>query len=158
MRPLLSKVKYLRGRKVLAVMLCILFVCAVVFFFAVKVVGRQSETTLRVNGRTFSLEVAGTPAAQELGLGKRASLPKNQGMLFVFSRPAVECFWMKDMHFPLDMIWLDANKTVVHVEQNVSPATYPSTFCPAATSEYVIELNAGSSRSAGIRDGEILRF
>jgi uncharacterized membrane protein (UPF0127 family) len=114
--------------------------------------------SLKVNVHAYSLEVADTPAARQLGLGKRASLPENRGMLFVFQRSANECFWMKDMRFPLDMIWLDANKKVVHIETNVSPATYPNIFCPGEPAKYVIELNAGQTNSSGIHNGETLNF
>jgi hypothetical protein len=114
---------------------------------------------LHVNGRKFSLEVAATPQAQVLGLGNRASLPANHGMLFAFSGPpAAECFWMKDMHFSIDIIWINASKTVVHINPNVSPNTYPKSFCPSEPAEYVIELNAGAASSAGIHDGETLNF
>lgn len=157
MRSKLSKVKWLHRRSNLIV--AALLVCLGIFFVAARVAGRQSGgETLRVNGRDFSLEVALTQQAQELGLGNRASLPKNHGMLFAFSRPAVECFWMKDMHFPLDIIWVDAGHRVVHIEPNVSPTTYPHSFCPNEPAEYVIELNAGTARAAGIRDDESLNF
>jgi len=117
-----------------------------------------SADTLLVNGRSFSLEVASTEQSRELGLGNRASLPANHGMLFVFDHVAPECFWMKDMHFPLDMIWVSSDKKVVHIEQNVAPSTYPNSFCPATPVKYVIELNAGTAVSADIRNGEPLDF
>lgn len=119
---------------------------------------RIGGDTLRVNGRSFSLEVANTSAERELGLGNRASMPLNHGMLFVFSQPQDVCFWMKDMHFPLDMIWLSANKKVVYMQQNVSPNTYPDTFCPEVPALYVIELNAGTAAKVGISDGQVLSF
>jgi uncharacterized membrane protein (UPF0127 family) len=114
--------------------------------------------TLHVGNHTYRLEVATTTAAQEKGLGDRASLPTNQGMLFSFSNEAVRCFWMKDTHFPLDMIWLNSNKQVLHIESNVSPSTYPETFCPNEPAQYVIELNAGQARAAGITTGQSLKF
>src|SRR5487761_1173663 len=147
-----SKVKWLRNRKILAAFaLLILVVCIGIFFVTTRVFGRQSSgETLRVNGREFSLEVAATQQARKLGLGNRALLPKNHGMLFVFSQAAVECFWMKDMYFPIDIIWIDASKKVVHIEPNVSPSSYPHSSCPNNPTKYVIELNAGAAKSAGI--------
>ena len=117
-----------------------------------------SADTLLVNGRSFSLEVAATVQSRELGLGNRTSLPADHGMLFVFSHVAPECFWMKDMHFPLDMIWVSSDKKVVHIEQNVAPSTYPNSFCPVTPAKYVIELNAGTAATADIRNGESLDF
>lgn len=113
---------------------------------------------LKSNNKRYVLQVAKTRSAQALGLGKRASLPENQGMLFVFQQPAVQCFWMKDMHFPIDMIWVSSSKRVEHIESNVSPKSYPHTFCPNVQARYVIELNAGQAKKAGIRTGRLLSF
>ena len=114
--------------------------------------------TLHAGSQMYTLRVANTPPAQQKGLGGLYSLPKNQGMLFTFSGPDVRCFWMKDMRFPLDVIWLDAGKQVVHVERNVAPATFPDEFCPNTPAQYVIELNAGEAARANIQPGETLTF
>ncbi len=79
-------------------------------------------------------------------------------MLFVFEGVAVQCFWMKDMHFSIDIIWLDAEKRVVHIEKDVSPETYPRTFCPSKPAKYVIELSAGEASRSSIRPGQKLSF
>lgn len=99
-----------------------------------------------------------TPAAQTRGLGGRKSLPVNEGMLFVFAHPGQQCFWMKDMHFPLDIIWLNGSKQVVFIKSNLSPKTYPETFCPPNSAQYVIELNAGQAQKARLHTGETLNF
>ena len=161
MYPVLPKAKWLSGRSGLVVAaLLVLLVCGGIFFVAARVDGSQNaDETLRVSDETFSLEVASTSQAQGLGLGNRASLPANHGMLFVLSgMPAVQCFWMKDMRFPIDIIWINAGHEVVHIEPNVSPDTYPKSFCPDNPAKYVIELNAGAANSAGIRKGETLNF
>lgn len=116
-------------------------------------------TTLRVGGHTITLEVARTLQEQEQGLGGRMALPANRGMLFVFSgKPGMRCIWMKDMHFPLDILWLDSGRRVIHIEQNVSPATYPATYCPPQPTAYVIELNARAAAGSGIQTGQVLDF
>lgn len=113
---------------------------------------------LTVNGRSYKLIVANTSAEQVKGLGYRNSLPQNQGMLFVFNSSSVRCFWMKGMEFPLDIIWLNANKKVVFVAPNLLPATYPHNFCPPSPARFVIELNADQAGAAGISTGSDLRF
>jgi uncharacterized membrane protein (UPF0127 family) len=120
----------------------------------------QSEgaVMLKSGGERYSLMIASTPVEQALGLGKRSSLPTDQGMLFIFNRPAVRCFWMKDMHFSLDMIWLSNDKRVEYVMANISPATYPKAFCPNAQAKYVIELDAGQAKRADIHTGTALDF
>ena len=71
-------------------------------------------------------------------------------MLFVFAKPSVQCFWMKDMQFPIDIIWLDSTKKVTHIETNVDPMTYPKQYCGDDTTKYVIELRAGEAAAAQI--------
>lgn len=138
-------------------------VVAVVVLYGVVVVAQianRNSTTdiLQVNGRSFSLQIARSEQQRELGLGKRASLPANQGMLFIFPQVQPECFWMKDMHFSLDMIWINTNKQIVYIKHNVGPSTYPDSFCPTQPVKYVIELNAGMADSTGMRVGQTLDF
>jgi uncharacterized membrane protein (UPF0127 family) len=99
-----------------------------------------------------------TAAAQEKGLSGRASLAPDSGMLFVFQNEAQRCFWMKDMQFPLDIIWVNKDKRVVYIQPELSPSTYPDSFCPKPPAQYVIELNAGQATQASIRIGETLTF
>lgn len=140
-----------------------ILVAAVIILFGVVVyaqaVNRNSNTDiLQINGRSFLLQVAKTEQQRELGLGNRASLPADQGMLFIFPQVQPECFWMKDMYFSLDMVWINANKQVVYIKHDVSPSTYPDSFCPTQPVAYVIELNAGMTDNTGMRVGETLDF
>jgi uncharacterized membrane protein (UPF0127 family) len=118
----------------------------------------HSTDTLSVNSKKYHLLVAATPAVQEKGLGDRASLSLNEAMLFEFTTPAKTCFWMKDMQFPLDMVWVNSQKQVISIESNVSPSTYPETFCPEAPAQYVFEFNAGQAKAAGLQLGQTLNF
>ena len=106
----------------------------------------------------LSLIIASTSAEQGLGLGGRSSLPAGEGMLFIFSAPGNYGFWMKDMRFPIDMIWMDSNFIVTHIEQNVSPDTYPQSMYPGVDSLYVLEVNAGYAQKNNLSAGETLDF
>lgn len=120
---------------------------------------RHSEHMLHTYGQTYDLELVTKPHAMIKGLGGRTSLPRDKGMLFAYEQSAPNrCFWMKDMRFAIDILWFDSAKTVVHVEQNVTPKTYPKEFCAPESSQYVIELNAGEATRAGITLGQTLRF
>lgn len=115
--------------------------------------------TLTRNGQTVRLEVAATQDQRSRGLGGRSALPLNQGMLFIYSDEAVRCFWMKDMRFPIDIMWLDGTQKIVHIARNVRPETYPQTFCAAGQpARYVIELPAGQAAPLGADPGQTLRF
>lgn len=103
-------------------------------------------------------EVASSSAEQELGLSNRASLPADQGMLFTFRYPGDYGFWMKDMHFPIDMIWVLSNKKVAGITAAVPADSYPSVFYPPLAISYVLELNAGAAEKFGIATGTQLTF
>lgn len=111
---------------------------------------------VHIGGVDYHLEVAATTVQQELGLGGRVAMDRDRGMLFMSSSMDQRCFWMKDMHFPLDIIWVSGGKKVTHIEQNVSPSTYPRTYCYPA--QYVIELHAGEITKHQIHEGEVLAF
>jgi uncharacterized membrane protein (UPF0127 family) len=99
---------------------------------------------------TIVVEVAMTPQSWEKGLSGRSSLAPNTGMLFVFNRPDIWAIWMKDMLFPLDIVWLDVTRKVIKIEENVAPETYPKTYEPKISARYVLELPAGTVKSTGI--------
>jgi len=107
-----------------------------------------------LDGRTVHVTVADTESARELGLGGRSGLAPDEGMLFVFPRDGRYAFWMKDMSFSIDIIWLAADGTVVHIEQAISPATYPETFAPETPARYVLELPAGYAKAYTVKVGD----
>lgn len=120
--------------------------------------GTTKTVTLNVQGTTFQLEVVDDPSERQQGLSGRERLVEGTGMLFVFEETGEHCFWMKDMRFSIDMIWLDGNKKVVDIREAVTPESYPESFCPDEPARYVIELNAGAARQAGIAVGSELKF
>jgi len=117
-----------------------------------------AHTDVQVGGRRYDLQIAATPSARTAGLSGRHSLAADQGMLFAFTKPAIQCMWMKDMYMALDMLWLDHDEQVVHLETNVSPDSYPKKFCSPQPTQYVIELPAGQVAQASIADGLQVTF
>ncbi len=102
------------------------------------------------------VSVADTPEERTLGLSNTTALPPDVVKLFVFPTDDRWSFWMKDMHYSIDMVWVSATGTVVHVESSVNPETYPTSFIPPVAARYVIETNAGFVATAGITIGSIL--
>ena len=108
----------------------------------------------------FDVELAISEEERVKGLQNRDGMPEMHGMLFIFSQERKYNFWMKDTKFPLDMIWLDSNRNVVFLQENVPPClsnpcpTYP----PSAAAMYVLELNAGLVRKLGIHLGDRAEF
>ena len=99
--------------------------------------------SFELNGVKINLLIADTEAKRVQGLSGHAPLAQNEAMLFVFPNESDWGIWMKDMIFPLDILWLDKDMRVITAEQNVSPATYPNVFRPNTPALYVIEANAG---------------
>ena len=118
----------------------------------------MSSPKLKVGNQTISLMVASDQVSREKGLGGRPYLANNEAMLFVFDDVTQECFWMKDMKFPIDIVWLSTSKRVVHIEKNIYPASYPKTYCSMMPAKYVIELNNGYTDSLNIKEGQALNF
>jgi uncharacterized membrane protein (UPF0127 family) len=119
---------------------------------------QYQQTNLSVGTRTIELDIADTPAKMHLGLGGRASLATDKGMLFAYTDTGQRCFWMKDMKFSIDILWLDNQKKIGHIEKSLSPDTYPQTYCPNVAAQYVIELQAGTSGVDGLNEGDTLNF
>jgi uncharacterized membrane protein (UPF0127 family) len=107
--------------------------------------------------------VAITNDQQVKGLSVKDHLKENEGMLFVYEQPTRQGFWMKDMRFPIDIIWLDSNGTVVHIEHNLQPCIMTFAFiCPSyipdSDSLYVLETVAGFSKKHSIKVGTNVDF
>ncbi len=103
---------------------------------------------------TYVLEIAATDLERARGLGGRDSLCETCGMLFVFGQPGWHAFWMKDMRFPIDIVWMLGDR-VVFVARDASP-DLEGTLDPAVSADRVIELPAGAARSLDV--GEAVRF
>lgn len=98
------------------------------------------------DGDSVTAELAVTPEERARGLMYRKKMGFDQGMLFIFGKKGFYSFWMKNMVIPLDFIWLDEEKRIVHLEQNVPPCKQEP--CPNHTSKvpalFFLELKAGS--------------
>jgi len=94
----------------------------------------------------LEIEIADTPEEHMQGLSGRKSLPENTGMLFIFDEPSRPGFWMKDMHFPIDIIWIDEDWRIVKIDENLSPENYPEILDSPILVKYVLEVNAGYAR------------
>jgi uncharacterized membrane protein (UPF0127 family) len=138
------------------VLLLVVLVVVVAYVYQGKTIACALELPAEGGKQCIQLERVDTPKARERGLGGRDSMPRNHGMLFVFQQDGAYCFWMKDTRFSLDMVWLDGDGRVVYVKHNVTPDTYPQSFCPNKKARYVIELNAGTARDIGIYEGQLI--
>ncbi len=111
--------------------------------------------TARIGGASFRLRDTPTAADQQRGLSGVEGLADDEGMLFRLGGPKVQGMWMKDMRFAIDILWVGADGTVVHLEHAVAPATYPTVFRnpPDRPAVAVIELAAGAASRNAIAVG-----
>jgi uncharacterized protein len=109
---------------------------------------------MTLGGVAMFASVADSPAERQLGLSRTTSLPPDVVKLFAFPSADLWSFWMKEMLYSIDIIWLDATGVVVHVESNVAPDTYPTSFVPAGKAQYVVETNAGFAQAHSIDVGD----
>ena len=119
---------------------------------------QEPRTTLRLGDGIFSTHVAATGAERQKGLGDIESLADNEAMLLAFDHEAEWSIWMKDVEYPIDVIWLDDQKQVVHIVKNMPPDSYPDSFSPDKPARYVVELAAGTVEKKAIRIGGVARF
>lgn len=121
-------------------------------------VGTDSIREVVLGTETFKVEVSDTDRLREQGLSGHKPLMKNEGMLFIFEKEGNYGFWMKDMLFSIDIIWIDKNFVVNHIESGVSPETYPKVFYPQGEILYVLEVLGGQASSSKIKIGDSVKF
>jgi len=112
------------------------------------------------SGRQLSAELMLSDEERARGLMFRDTLPRDHAMLFVFEEADFQAFWMKNCRFPIDMVWLDAERRVVHVAESVPPCKRdpcPS-YRPLRRALYVVEMNAGQARREKVRVGAVIEF
>lgn len=126
------------------------------FFIVNRNENKDATKVVTVGEQTFQVEVVSVKNDLEKGLGGRDGLCLSCGMLFKFSQPGKYAFWMKDMKFPIDILWIYEGK-IVHLEKNVSP-TLVGTLSPAEQADSVLEINSGKSDEFGFKVGDNVKF
>lgn len=128
------------------------------FILFYKNINKVLYTDAQIGNQTFKLEVADTDAKRVKGLSERNGLDTNAGMLFDFKQDGDWRIWMIQMRFPIDIIWLDSDKSVIHIKENARPADFPERYAAPQFSRYVIELNSGQVEEAGLKIGDTVTF
>ena len=116
----------------------------------------EQKRILRVGNKIVMVEIVDSDDERGQGLSGRDALKNDQGMLFVFDEPGRPSFWMKDMNFPLDFIWIYED-AVVEVRENVPAAIeggVARTYEPTIPATMMLEVNSGWVKQYGIRVGD----
>ncbi len=118
----------------------------------------QPKITLRIGDGIFTAKLAKTDIQRTKGLSDINRLSEDQAMLFVFAQEGFYGIWMKDMKIPIDIVWLDKDKKVIHVARHIAPDTYPTIYRPKDSAKYVLEFAAGTIDKQTIKIGSIAQF
>lgn len=117
----------------------------------------QPPATVTISGHTFHAKIARSEKEKEIGLSNTLSLPQDQGMLFVFSKPDYYAFWMRNMHYPLDIIYI-ANKKIISIAENASTPSNPTqslpVYKPSVPADTVLEISGGLSTKYHFAPGD----
>ena len=113
---------------------------------------------VKIAGQDIKVDLALTPAQQEQGLSGTVALAENSGLLFVFEKSGQYSFWMKDMNFPIDMIWINENMKIVYIKKDATLSSFPETYGPSDNAKYVLEINSGFSDRNKLKEGDNVLF
>lgn len=118
-----------------------------------------NHATVMVKNQTFSVDVAKAPKEKEIGLSEKKSIAANYGMYFPFDKADYYAFWMKNMKFPIDIIFIRDNK-IVTIHDNVSAPTSDSDnlplYQPSEPADAALEITAGLSKKNGFAKGDMI--
>jgi len=120
--------------------------------------GLGGPAVVAIGDVSLFVEIADTEEERRKGLSDRVSLDESSGMLFIFDQPSAGGIWMKNMHFPIDIIWIDENYSIIDIKQNAQPESFPEVFYPKTNAKYVLEVNANFTKQHDIFVGDQVHF
>lgn len=138
-----------------------LLIFAAIVFYQFSTKSPNSLDTLpskkvTIGNQVFTVGVATTSAQQQIGLTGSASLPQNEGMLFVFDTPDYYNFWTKNMKFPIDIIFIKDGK-IISINEDAKPVSQnmaPEYYQPENPVDEVLEINSGLIKKYNIKKGD----
>lgn len=124
---------------------------------------KKGFTTVTIKDLKVDAKIAQKASDRKKGLSGQESLPLTQGLLFVFENNGLYSFWMKDMKFAIDIIWIGENKQIVYIVKDAPPEPGRdddelTLYQPSSAAKYVLEINAGLTERHGIIIGDLVNF
>lgn len=120
----------------------------------------KKSTTVIIGDRKFEVSVADSQKEREIGLSETKSLLQDQGMVFLFEKPDHYSFWMRNMKFPIDIIYINDDQ-IVTIQNNAQPAQEqesPIIYTPTEPSDKVLEINSGLAEKYGFKKGDKVKI
>lgn len=141
------------------VILAFLILIATVIAFGIY--QKQSEPSVKIKNHSFKLLIAKTENDKQTGLSKYNNLPQDEAMVFIFDNENIYPFWMKNMKFPIDIIFIRQNKIVTIYKNVPSPKASGEDlpiYSPSEPVDKVLEANSGVSQKDGFKVGDKVEF
>lgn len=117
-----------------------------------------AHRALGIGTTTVQVVVVEEEEDRKKGLSDSAGLAPDEGMLFVFPQEGHYAFWMKDMNYSIDIMWLTASGTIVGIWDDAKPESYPRAYAPTPPAQYVLELPAGFVKGHELKIGDTVRL
>jgi hypothetical protein len=116
-------------------------------------------TNVKIGNVTIKAEIADTLLKKGIGLMRKKHLPEDEGMLFTFDNDGFPSIWMMNMSFPIDIIWINNEKKVVHIVKDAQPCKITCTsYFPKKAARYVLEVNSNFTEKHNIKIGSTVEF
>lgn len=142
------------GKWAMGIALVLIIVAGVAMVISVN----HRKAPISIGGQIVFARVADDEDSRRKGLSGSSPLGEKEGMLFIFDTPSRWGMWMREMKYSLDIIWMDGEKRIVYIAENVSPDTYPKAFLPDKDALYVLELPAGFVDKHNVSLGNVVGF
>ncbi len=148
-----------KNKKIIFIFLVVLVV-GIIFIFERGKDPNIERPYVAIHGQKIFVEIADTEQKREKGLSERNSIGENEGMLFLFSQKGSYGFWMKDMRFPIDIVWINGDK-IVGMERNLDPQIGTSeenlrVYTFSGDIDKVLEIKAGEIERLGLKEGDVV--
>ena len=131
-----------------------------VFGFILFSNSQKEIKSVCINEKCFFVEIADENIERVFGLSNRDFLDLNYGMLFIFEEETIPGFWMEEMKFQIDIIWIGSDFKIIGIDKNLKPCK--KDFCPTYNPEekikYVLEINAGLSEDYSFEIGDEVKL
>lgn len=138
--------------------LIILSTIFLIIYFSINLINDNAKPSkIIINNKIIDIEIANTEEKRTKGLSLHKPLKENEGMLFIFAQPGFYGFWMKDMLFDLDFIWIQDEK-IVDLTENVSHNNQEKIYQPKVPVTQVLEVNSGFVKKNGVKMGDEVRI
>ncbi len=133
----------------------LIIILLLVLFFPYQSLNSNSNNVC-IRSKCFKAELAETSEKHQKGLMFREYLDQNAGMLFIFEEEEIYPFWMKNTLIPLDIIWINKDKEIIYIEENVPPCKADPclSYSPNKEALYVLETNANLAEKYSFKEGD----